>query len=183
MAFEKKTWTDRIAEFINRRTLTKEDGSTELVTVARSEGTISAEGDAFNAETMNDLEKRIADGFDEVNTNLEELSTNVGNMATTFKFTCNGVSTSNGVYIKDPDGKPLKSGGYKIDLLSTTALTNEVASSYIINIAGGIFYKTVIHEGTHNASPRLEYNTDYGLYVLLANYSTALSVATVVTRL
>lgn len=71
MAFQKKTWTDRIAEYINRRLLTKEDGSTELVTVARSEGTISQEGDAFNADTMNDLEDRIAAGFEQANSDLE----------------------------------------------------------------------------------------------------------------
>lgn len=77
MAFEKKTWTDRVAEFINRRTLTKEDGSTELVTVARSEGTISKEGDAFNAETMNDLEQRIEDSVASLNNDLANLSTNL----------------------------------------------------------------------------------------------------------
>ena len=37
MAFAKKTWKDRITEFPTRRTLTKSDGSTELVTVARAE--------------------------------------------------------------------------------------------------------------------------------------------------
>ncbi len=63
MAFKKKAWVDRVAEFINRRTLTKEDGSTELVTVARNEGAISKEGDAFNASNMNDLEQRIDEGF------------------------------------------------------------------------------------------------------------------------
>lgn len=73
MAFNKKTWKDRVAEFINRRLLTKEDGSTELVTVARSEGTISVEGDAFNAETMNDLEDRVEAAFNELNTNLRTI--------------------------------------------------------------------------------------------------------------
>lgn len=73
MAFNKKIWKDRVAEFINRRLLTKEDGSTELVTVARSEGTISVEGDAFNAETMNDLEDRVEVAFNELNTNLVNL--------------------------------------------------------------------------------------------------------------
>lgn len=71
MAFNKKIWKDRVAEFINRRLLTKEDGSTDLVTVARSEGTISVEGDAFNAETMNDLEDRVEAAFNELNTNLK----------------------------------------------------------------------------------------------------------------
>lgn len=79
MAFNKKTWKDRVAEFINRRLLTKEDGNTELVTVARSEGTISVEGDAFNAETMNDLEDRVEAAFNELNTNLTAVNTNLNN--------------------------------------------------------------------------------------------------------
>ncbi len=66
MGFTKKTWKNRIAEYINRRRLTMEDGSTNLVTVARDEGTISQEGDAFNAANMNDLEDRIEAGFEEV---------------------------------------------------------------------------------------------------------------------
>ena len=66
MEFLKKEWKDRIAEYINRRMIVKEDGSSELVTVERNEGTISQEGDAFNSETMNDLEQRISDTFAEV---------------------------------------------------------------------------------------------------------------------
>ncbi len=60
MGFATKTWKDRITEYQTRRKLTKSDGSTETVTVERNEGTVSQEGDAFNAETMNDLESRIA---------------------------------------------------------------------------------------------------------------------------
>lgn len=80
MGFTKKTWKNRIAEYINRRLLTNEDGSTELVTVARDEGTISQEGDAFNAANMNDLEDRIEAGFTEVNQSL----TNVNNLKRTY---------------------------------------------------------------------------------------------------
>lgn len=57
--FKTKTWTNRVTEFPTKRILTKEDGSSEIVTVARAEGSVSAEGDAFNAENMNDLEVRI----------------------------------------------------------------------------------------------------------------------------
>lgn len=71
MGFTKKIWKDRISEFPARRNLTKENGDTELVTVARSEGSISQEGDAFSAENMNGLEERIGSGFDEVNSNLQ----------------------------------------------------------------------------------------------------------------
>lgn len=66
MGFVKKTWKDRITEYPTRRTLTKADGSSELVTVARAEGSVSQEGDAFSAANMNDLEKRIEDGFKDV---------------------------------------------------------------------------------------------------------------------
>lgn len=75
MGFTKKTWKNRIAEYINRRLITMEDGSTNLVTVARDEGTISQEGDAFNAANMNDLEDRIAAGFAEVSQSLNNLTT------------------------------------------------------------------------------------------------------------
>lgn len=59
--FTPKTWVDRVSEYPTRRTLTKEDNSTEIVTVTRNEGTVSEEGDAFSAATMNDLEDRIAE--------------------------------------------------------------------------------------------------------------------------
>lgn len=70
MAFQKKTWKDRITEFPTRRTLTKSDGSTELVTVARAEGTVSQEGDAFNAASMNDLEERISQANNDLSNSL-----------------------------------------------------------------------------------------------------------------
>ena len=66
----KKVWKNRITEFPTRRTLTKEDGSSEIVTVTRNEGTVSEEGDAFDADTMNNLEERIDAGFTEVNRKL-----------------------------------------------------------------------------------------------------------------
>lgn len=74
MGFTKKTWKNRIAEYINRRLITMEDGSTNLVTVARDEGTISQEGDAFNAANMNDLEDRIEAGFADVSQSLTNIN-------------------------------------------------------------------------------------------------------------
>ncbi len=58
--FAKKTWKNRLSEYPNRRKLTKENGTTELVTVSRSEGNVSREGDAFSDTNMNDLENRIS---------------------------------------------------------------------------------------------------------------------------
>ena len=72
-----------------------EDGSTELVTVARDEGTISQEGDAFNAANMNDLEDRIAAGFEEINTDLSNI---VPSGSTNIFFTFSNKATSGGKY-------------------------------------------------------------------------------------
>lgn len=74
MAFVKKTWENRISEYPNRRTIN--DGyTTKQVTVGRDEGIVSEEGDAFNAENMNDLEDRIDAAINSVNApTLEELT-------------------------------------------------------------------------------------------------------------
>lgn len=63
MAYKKKTWKNRQSEYPNRRRLTDEDGNSQLVTVAREEGSITEEGDAFNAENMNDLEARVSEAI------------------------------------------------------------------------------------------------------------------------
>nr|DAM50653.1 MAG TPA: hypothetical protein [Caudoviricetes sp.] len=72
MSFIKKIWKDRISEYPTRRNLEKSDGSSELVTVSRSEGNISQEGDAFSAENMNDLEERISNEFEALNAKIEK---------------------------------------------------------------------------------------------------------------
>ena len=65
MAFVKKTWKKRLSEYPTRRQLTYTNGTTAIVDVARLEGTISQEGDAFSDTNMNDLEQRVADAFTE----------------------------------------------------------------------------------------------------------------------
>lgn len=72
MAFVKKTWKDRIVQYANRRLLTKSGGEVEQVTVTRDEGAISEAGDQFNASNMNDLENRVKDAFDNVDTALSD---------------------------------------------------------------------------------------------------------------
>ena len=76
--FSAKTWVDRISEYPTRRTLTKENGTSEIVTVARSEGTVSKEGDAFSAANMNNLETRIGNAITSVNTDVAALKKYVG---------------------------------------------------------------------------------------------------------
>ena len=67
MAFKKKTWIDRMVEFAGRRKITNvSTPAAQIIDVERAEGAVSQEGDAFSAENMNDLEKRISDAFADV---------------------------------------------------------------------------------------------------------------------
>ena len=75
MSFVTKEWKDRLAEFAGRRKLTNvSTGEETTVDVSRAEGEVSQAGDAFSAANMNDLEQRIKDGFDKVDTNLNGFS-------------------------------------------------------------------------------------------------------------
>lgn len=74
MSFISKLWKDRVSDYPNKRKLTKEDGTSETVTVERAEGDIVVAGDAFNAENMNDLETRIQNGFNAVEQAQTELN-------------------------------------------------------------------------------------------------------------
>lgn len=61
MGFITKLWKNRVSEFPTRRVVTDTTTSeSQTVYVARSEGTVTEDGDAFSAENMNDLEQRIA---------------------------------------------------------------------------------------------------------------------------
>lgn len=64
MAFSIKTWIDRLSEFPNRRRLDS-TGIADTYDVTRAEGSVTAAGDKFDASTMNDLEQRILDAFEE----------------------------------------------------------------------------------------------------------------------
>ncbi len=78
MAFDKKTWVDRNVEHPARRKLTAVSGETDTYDVIRAEGTITEVGDAFNAETMNDLEDRIADSVDPIAEKMVALTITLG---------------------------------------------------------------------------------------------------------
>ena len=72
MAFVTKTWKDRLVEYAGRRKIKNvATGEETLVDVSRSEGTVSQAGDAFSAANMNNLEQRIKNEFDTVNSSLE----------------------------------------------------------------------------------------------------------------
>lgn len=74
MAFVTKTWKDRLVEYAGRRKLKNvATGEEVLMDVSRSEGTVSQAGDAFSAANMNNLEQRIKNEFDTVNSSLMDL--------------------------------------------------------------------------------------------------------------
>lgn len=78
MAFVPKEWKDRLVEFAGRRKLTNvSTGEEMIVDVARNEGAVSQEGDAFSAANMSDLEQRVAEEFNNINTNLQDFSTDL----------------------------------------------------------------------------------------------------------
>lgn len=80
--FSRKTWTDRVSEYPTRRILTDTTSqATQQVTVSRDEGTVTSQGDTFDAETMNNLEARIASSFTED----EAAIGNLTNLTTTEK--------------------------------------------------------------------------------------------------
>lgn len=87
--YEKKTWINRQSEHPARRKLTPTGNDGEY-DVSRSEGIIMEDGDAFDADTMNDLERRVAAGFTELD------PTGAGGSDVTVQpYTC---EKKNGVY-------------------------------------------------------------------------------------
>jgi hypothetical protein len=66
MSFVKKTWKDRLSEFARRYTVAFEGENARNATITLNDGTVSQEGDKFNAATMNDLENRIEAAFESI---------------------------------------------------------------------------------------------------------------------
>ena len=81
MAFSKKTWVNRQSEYPARRTLIAVDGEADTYDVTRAEGSVTTEGDAFNAANMNDLENRIDAEFQDINEKQNGLSLWAGTQA------------------------------------------------------------------------------------------------------
>ena len=77
MAFSTKTWKNRVAQNINRRKLTDvSTGTVQTVDVERAD-TPTVAGDLFNAANMNDLETRIKNATDSLDSSVATLNTKV----------------------------------------------------------------------------------------------------------
>lgn len=78
MSFLKKLWQNRQSEHPSRRMLTNVNtNDVMLVEVARSEGEVLAEGDAFDESNMNDLEERIESAFNDEQTSINSIDNRV----------------------------------------------------------------------------------------------------------
>lgn len=105
MAFKKKTWKDRMVEYAGRRKLTNISTNQSIICdVARSEGTVSQEGDALSSQNLNDLEQRIEDGFTEVKQTTDTLNQNLGALNDGGAIKGLEVREGDGVYITYADG-------------------------------------------------------------------------------
>lgn len=92
-----KTWVDRVSEYPTRRTIT--DTTTlvaQQVTVVRDEGTVTEQGDVFDAATMNNLESRINSAFGALT---HEISATLAAGSTTIILVDQTITTSSTVDI------------------------------------------------------------------------------------
>lgn len=151
MAFQKKTWKDRLVEFAGRRKLTtvSSSGNDTVVDVVRNEGAVSQEGDAFSASNMNDLEQRIYEEFDNLNSNLDGKA-NSADLGTAAKRSATSSVTENSTEL-------LTSGGAYTALnkkLTTTALAGKftivsttMSSATVSATSSKSFSKTISKDG------------------------------------
>jgi len=73
--FVTKTWVDRDVEHPGRRTETLVSGTVSTYDYTRTEGTVYAEGDLPDATTLNALEGRIDDAFEDTETEIDKIAT------------------------------------------------------------------------------------------------------------
>lgn len=66
MAYDPKEWEDRQSQYPNRRKLVETDLD-DVYEIERAEGEVTETGNRFNAENMNDLERRVAAAFANLN--------------------------------------------------------------------------------------------------------------------
>ena len=96
MAFQKKTWKDRVSEQPQRRLITPVGGGTSTtVDVTRQEGIVIQEGDAFSAANMNDLENRIKTTLDADEASIRTINTRSTTNANNIASLQNNVATLN----------------------------------------------------------------------------------------
>lgn len=137
MAFQKKTWLNRISDYPNRRLFTKMDSSQEVVTVTRNEGNVSQEGDSFSAENMNDLETRIEEVLGGASFSIEGdkayISYEVNGV--TYKKALNDIAVDTA--LSDSSTNPVRNSTIKA-ALDTKANATALGTQYTITYSNGV---------------------------------------------
>lgn len=82
MSYSKKIWVNRESEYPNRYEMHSMNGNIANVAIIPSEGTVTSEGDKFCADTMNDMETRIKNGFDSADSSMAILNTTLRGLIT-----------------------------------------------------------------------------------------------------
>jgi len=104
MSFVAKQWDDRLSEYPTRRRLTNVNDLTDIkdVYVERIEGTVTTQGDVFDAATMNNLESRINTAFQSV-PEFKDLTATLTAGSTTVTFSDSSILTTSTIdyYIDD----------------------------------------------------------------------------------
>lgn len=91
MSYSKKTWTNRTSEYPNRYQMTSMNGNIADVAIVPKEGTITSEGDRFDADTMNDLETRIDNEFSSVESSIATQDTTLRGLITAEQTRATGI--------------------------------------------------------------------------------------------
>ena len=105
MAYTTKEWADRVSEYPNRRRLEATE-TANTYDVVRDEGNIMVDGDAFDAQTMNNLESRISNAFDSIESS-KGAANGIATLNASGKVVQNPASTgiANGIATLDSDGR------------------------------------------------------------------------------
>lgn len=113
MAFNKRTWLGRQGTGLNKFSI----GGATPVTIVNQPDSVTQVGDALSAGNLNDLEDRIEDAFDDVDTELatkadEQDVTNLNNAITNLDHRLENIEQSKGDYIVSAykDGSTTPSG-------------------------------------------------------------------------
>lgn len=170
MAFVTKTWKDRLVEYAGRRKLKNvATGEEVLMDVSRSEGTVSQAGDAFSAANMNNLEQRIKNEFDTVNSSFGTLSFGVDSNGKAY-YKIGGADTE----------YPFKNGNdvKVVSLSGTGRVSKNIDFSYLTNyseLTNDAFAVCPTGVQNYGSSPNTSltistsYNTKTGILTVTAN--------------
>lgn len=174
MAYTQKTWKNATVEFPSRRLLTDYDtGEQKLVKVEKSPGTIIEKGDEWNASNMNDLERRINDGFNAAHNEISNVTGAVGALvdeAKTISKAIEAMKTEIDASASDVDDAlrivqqsvlVVKQSAENVESLHNDAIQlSETSEAYAVGTRGGVevdesdptYHNNAKYYATHSGS-------------------------------